>query len=1534
MGADGPARPMPIPMTLGALLAQYAPLLLQGAAKGAGQAGAQYALSKWKRWTRVRRAAKKAGRLSRRRPGLRGVKKQLVAWADSGPYTAALQAWTSGQTSDPAAFVDQFVRTTGFSTGAGPDRTREEATRVLRLFLGALLDDTVVGEGGSPTQTRYLDGRRASSDAQTQAAIERLVEAVDGGPRLDAAWFRTQATRAIRAADRRYTPDVHVPLPVEQAFGGLAHTPEFYQAVRSLAADVATKAEAADQTTAAVATPDATPHEFRLTADQLSALLTSALPETRFPSKEAGVLANKLFHDAEEASSIYYRQGRHQREGQGDERQRSNDYLLQGARERCLDLHRSALDVVAAMNRGEGRSAEAGALLLTGAAGTGKSHLLCRVADERTQAGLPTVLVLGQSLGRGEPWAQILDGLGLDTTRDRFLDALESAGKAVGQRSLLLIDALNESETRSQWLTHLPQIVQDVQDRPHLALAVSVRSDYLDLVVPPSLRESDTLARVDHRGFAGHEREATDRYFSAYGITPPAAPILTPEYSNPLFLKLLCEGLQRRGLDAIPEGFDGQSALVDFFVGALDASEALPAALDLDAASQPVRSASSRLAARMAATASLRLPRHQAVALANEATPGRPWSQSLYPHLLSEGLLREDPDFSASPPADTTTFAYERLGDHLVAHHLVRDFHSPDDLRAALAPGGPLHPFVADHAASVHHVGLLTALAILIPEQFGVELPDVAPDPALEGVDDALVLGLLWRRGDTVTDHTRDQVRDALRRDPRLDEILVETRLTLALRPDHPLNADALHASLSALPMAQRDAGWAVAVAGDLDRDDASLAWRLVEWAEGGGEGAGPETVRLAGLTLAWFLVSPHRPLRDRTTKALVALYQGRLDALPALLDAFADVDAPYVVERLYAVAYGCAMRNRATDPGGVGRLAQAVYDLAFADAPPVHVLARDYARGVVECALDIGQALDGDPDRARPPYKSDPLGPLPTEADVDAILDALEPRDQTDQAALSALKSSARGFGDFSRYVVGETGSSFDWRSRTLGDPTPTLDDELDAFFAALSPEQAAAYHTWREHHDNPPPRLPPAERSKNKDNEDGTFTFSVPLWTLPEGYEEERDRLANAFEALLPPDQADDFRGRLRPHIETPERDPYPFDLIGLKNWVLLRVLDLGWTPQRFGPPDAGHARRHWQRDATAKPERFGKKYQWLAYHEAVARIADHHEYTDPYENEPNRVVPYDGPWRHFLRDIDPSCLLPHTTAKADEGAPFWPPPADGLWGDGLADAAWLRQDHDLPDLPRFLAVQDPDGQDLLALRFTMTWTDPGSSREVWAHVTSALVPVGHLDQAAEFGHRWRGSPNNVAGWLPWPHDPDHVVFLGEWHWAPAYHALRFTPEVPGPGEVSDRGSHHHVPFPFEPTSESYKGSSQYDASLDERGVHLLLPSPGLARRLGLRWDGRAAWLDADGRRVVYDPTPYVGPAEDSRSVLLITRDAAEALNRDHGLALVWSVAGEKQRLEMSGGPVGHQRFFGSYLLRDRQPVGQLYAQFHPHE
>lgn len=91
-------------------------------------------------------------------------------------------------------------------------------------------------------------------------------------------------------------------------------------------------------------------------------------------------------------------------------------------------------------------------MILRGAAGTGKTHLLCDLARQRISAGRPTVLLLGQRFVSNEvPWSQALQQLDLPgLSAEEFVGALEAAAQAAGSRALLIIDAINEGAGRKR----------------------------------------------------------------------------------------------------------------------------------------------------------------------------------------------------------------------------------------------------------------------------------------------------------------------------------------------------------------------------------------------------------------------------------------------------------------------------------------------------------------------------------------------------------------------------------------------------------------------------------------------------------------------------------------------------------------------------------------------------------------------------------------------------------------------------------------------------------------------------------------------------------------------------------------------------------------------------------------------------------------------------------------------------------------------------------------------------------------------------
>ena len=159
----------------------------------------------------------------------------------------------------------------------------------------------------------------------------------------------------------------------------------------------------------------------------------------------------------------------------------------------------------------------------------------------------------------------------------------------------------------------------------------------------------------------------------------------------------------------------------------------------------------------------------------------------------------------------------------------------------------------------------------------------------------------------------------------------------------------------------------------------------------------------------------------------------GRLDVLHRILKLFADLDDLYVAERLYAVAYGVAMRSH--DKEKMGNVAQWVYDNVFADGkPPAHILLRDYARGVVERALYLGSEINIDRRLIEPPYKSE-FPDIPTSKEIEKYK-ADPNRGSYDSRQIEwaqhKIESSIFEFGDFGRKVIG-TDSSSNWLSLRL---------------------------------------------------------------------------------------------------------------------------------------------------------------------------------------------------------------------------------------------------------------------------------------------------------------------------------------------------------------------------------------------------------------------------------------------------------------------------------------------------------------------
>ena len=652
--------------------------------------------------------------------------------------------------------------------------------------------------------------------------------------------------------------------------------------------------------------------------------------------------------------------------------------------------------------------------------------------------------------------------------------------------------------------TELAALLAEVARTQWISLGLSVRSTYRPVVLPPD--GFSNVAEIEHRGFERRELEATERFFDAFGLDHPRIPLLAPEFTNPLFLKLYCEGIKEAGLGVAPAGENHVSGVFGRYLKSK--ATRIASRLDLDPATRPVEKAIDAFCDALAHDNRDSLARERSTRIIDACAPGRDrWPDTLLGQLLDEGVLTADVAWRRDTREymEVVRFTYQRFADYRIASAILESLgEDPALLREALAPGKPLRRRVLEAPA-----GWIEALTVLLPERFGIELLDAAAwrldSRTRRRWERALVQSVSTRRAGAVTQRTRALMSRATRGSQALNELAREILLRVAPLPEHPLH-EVLHERLKKWSMPARDVAWSIPTYFAFE-DGGSLN-RLIRWAARGPYPYCPDhVVEAAAVPIVWTFTSPNRRIRDYATKALVQLLSGSLAVLPALIRRFDGVDDPYVIERLAVVSHGAILRGGRTAELTAVATARELKQVALDATQVPNIITRDAVRGVHEWCLRRGLIQEREYAGVLPCYGTDLPGPSRTKEELDREYGWEKYRDSEVKWPHSRLFTSIFSLGDFGRYVIESKVRNFSGRPLT------------------------------------------------------------------PDRQQQE-------------------------------VRTGYPAD--SAKCWVFERVLSLGWTPEKFGHFDQ-HEVPHRIDRSEHKPERFGKKYQWIAIRELIAGIAD---------------------------------------------------------------------------------------------------------------------------------------------------------------------------------------------------------------------------------------------------------------------------------------------------------------------------------------
>lgn len=996
-------------------------------------------------------------------------------------------------------------------------------------------------------------------------------------------------------------------------------------------------------------------------------------------------------------------------------------------------------------------------LLLTGDAGIGKSHQIAHYIGKRTEKGLKSVLLLGQKFKElKSPNIQILNQLDLKCTFEEFLEALNCKAEIDGERIIIFIDAINEGKGYELWKDNINGLISQIRKYTNLGLVLSLRSTYSEIFHEP-LKE---MHEYKLKGFYGLTYEAIKIFFNYYKINFPTIPLLSSEFSNPLFLKLLCEGIHKKGIKQIGDKIFHIDNIFEFYLKALNVKifhdnyklNPLDKIIDALIDEQIMNGYKTEFTYESIA----RITKD----IYSEYDPTiNPWKE-----LIREGLLFED-CFGKNV---YVRFSYERLNDFLLAKRIVASEKLPN-LRYLLK---------AIRCPDLYQ-GIYDAIAILLPKYKGKEIFEYLLSPRLERVvAKAFLNSLIWRKSNSINGKSLEFINNTII--PKYHDMFLEILIISSLNPCSVVNANKCHEYLMSLSLPVRDSTWTIFLCDTYKYDDNPIS-RLLDWVfyQNDWSAVQDDIIELSSIMLSWFLVSQNRKLRDTATKALVFMLEGRPNIMIKILKKFDGVNDPYVAERLYAVAYGVSLR--AKDVTFLQDLSDYIYRAIFnKEKVYPHILLRDYACGVIEYAIAKGIQLEIPVSKIKPPYKSN-FPEIPSDDEVKKY--DVKSNDIKKNHSLCSI-----------RYII----------------------DSMRVEY--------------------------PRDGSICTYGDFGRYIFQNALSDFEHDHSNTQDFISD------------------------------------MHNIALKRIFELGYNAEIHGYFDI---RIKSENRGVPMVERIGKKYQWIAFHELLAFLADKYKIRNNTWGAEDSPRSYSGPWDLYVRDIDPSYIGKFSSEKYVSETKY------SNWNKNYV--AWLKENDDFPDP---VSIIKGKCDEWLLLNGHLHWEEPKTILIEKYNPASSLLfyhfNVYFVDAKEKKGLlAWLKQKDFFGRWLPELNYPSKM-FIREYLWRSKRMDENHDTDRCYFTDNYAIASNDKIANGFYSTSNYYSCYNSQDFSLEKNEQGIPKPCKMLFDFFGLH--------HKEYENLLYDVDNNLVCISNKHNLYIKRDKLLEFLNKKN-LTIIWALLAEKQ-------------------------------------
>jgi hypothetical protein len=620
---------------------------------------------------------------------------------------------------------------------------------------------------------------------------------------------------------------------------------------------------------------------------------------------------------------------------------------------------------------------------IVGGANLGKTHLACDFSKNIIDKQLPLIFIPASRFSDRhdieQSMKEILD-IPSEHSFEDFLDAIDICAEVFNSRVPILIEGLNETTFENKgfsniWTNNFSSFRHKVLSKKNIILITTCRPGYAEKI----FGEHEKKNFLNIWGLS-NPVDAINKYFKKYKIKADFSFASIEHFHNPIYLKLFCEiknpnAQNTREIEVIV----GQENLIEIFDGYLDRiNKDIVKRLELRRGEQVVKPNLLKVAKYLWFQNIRSIPIEEFNKIVDADYTAKGYYNSK--ELLNEGLLFI-PEWEQN--GEVVHLTYDPLAGYLIAEVLLENYilsYSQQSLsskqfvipkedvdRLFNKEYSKLHPFAQDISKS---------LALLMPKKMNMHLYEVTKS------DGALTLSV-----DAFFELSADQINDKeIQFTERLfgkrsnRYYLFESSQKAIPITDHPFNAKFWSKTLKSLSMAERDLSWTEFV-----RENSSLFENYISEFERASKMTSlssieEERLDLVAMYLMWVLTSSNRNLRDLVTRALY--FYGRSFPLKFadLVYSSLETNDPYIWERMLCALYGVTMakeydfNNNTFVTVVLPKIARKIYELMFERNAPystTHILARDYARLVIEIALKHHGTLLNKTERKRitPPF-------------------------------------------------------------------------------------------------------------------------------------------------------------------------------------------------------------------------------------------------------------------------------------------------------------------------------------------------------------------------------------------------------------------------------------------------------------------------------------------------------------------------------------------------------------------------------------